>query len=187
MGELEDFTFKAYDDEALEPPTPAADGRSDHGPYGKKEINMLASRIRSTGTTTGVLTLTMAFLMGSESTAVMAQSSGSREAEQDVTESDPKAAADREKQLLSRARQLTFEGRRAGEGYFSKDGTQLVFQSEREPGNPFFQIYVMDLETGDVERVSPGRGKTTCAWIHPTGDRVLLASTQDDKDAIRKQ
>ncbi len=105
----------------------------------------------------------------------------------DITEMDPKAAKAKEAVLLSKTRQLTFEGRRAGEGYFSQDGTQLVFQSEREPGNPFFQIYVMDLETGDLERVSPGQGKTTCAWIHPGGEKVLFASTQDDEKAVDKQ
>jgi Tol biopolymer transport system component len=107
--------------------------------------------------------------------------------EADITESDPQAAAIREAQLLSGTRQLTFEGRRAGEGYFNKDGSQLVFQSEREPGNPFFQIYVMDLKTGDTQRVSPGRGKTTCAWIHPDGNKVLFASTHDDESAADKQ
>ena len=69
---------------------------------------------------------------------------------QDITDADPKAAAEREGQFLTNMRQLTFEGRRAGEGYFSRDGSQLVFQSERQGGNPFFQIYVMDLETGEV-------------------------------------
>ena len=108
-------------------------------------------------------------------------------AAEDITDTDPKAAAEAEQTLLSSIRQLTFEGRRAGEGYFNSDGTQLVFQSEREPGNPFFQIYVMDLETGDVERVSPGHGKTTCAWIHPTGKSVLYASTHGDPDAKQKQ
>ena len=92
-----------------------------------------------------------------------------------------------ESRLLTNVRQLTFEGRRAGEGYFSRDGRQLVFQSEREPGNPFYQIYLMDLETGDVRRVSPGVGKTTCAWIHPKGDRVLFASTHRDPAARAKQ
>ncbi len=106
---------------------------------------------------------------------------------QDIAESDPKAAAAKEASLLNNVRQLTFEGRRAGEGYFSRDGGKLVFQSEREKGNPFFQIYLMDLETGDVERVSPGSGKTTCAWIHPTGEKVLFASTHDDKQARQKQ
>ena len=53
-----------------------------------------------------------------------------------------------EARFLSNTRQLTFEGRRSGEAYFSPDGKALIFQSEREPGNPFFQIYLMDLDTG---------------------------------------
>ena len=105
----------------------------------------------------------------------------------DLTESDPAAAARREQELVTRARQLTFEGRRAGEGYFSADGSKMVFQSERDPANPFFQIFVMDFETGDQIRVSPGHGKTTCAWIHPDGDAVLYASTQADPEARKKQ
>ena len=89
--------------------------------------------------------------------------------------------------LLDGIRQLTFEGKRAGEGYFSADGTKMVFQSEREEGNPFYQIYLLDLETGDTTRISPGFGKTTCAWIHPDGKRVLFASTHEDADAKKKQ
>ncbi|MFM8571672.1 MAG: M20/M25/M40 family metallo-hydrolase [Pirellula sp.] len=96
-------------------------------------------------------------------------------------------AQDTESTFVSGIRQLTFEGARAGEGYFSRDGKQMVFQSEREPGNPFYQIYLLDRESGDVERVSPGHGKTTCAWIHPDGDRVLFASTQFDPEAKAKQ
>ncbi|RMF40404.1 MAG: M28 family peptidase, partial [Planctomycetota bacterium] len=90
-------------------------------------------------------------------------------------------------ELLSDIRQLTFAGRRAGEGYFSADGRYLVFQSEREPDNPFFQIYLMDRETGDVRRISPGVGKTTCAWIHPSNQKILYASTQFDPQAVEKQ
>ena len=52
--------------------------------------------------------------------------------------------------LLARVRPLTLEGARSGEGYFSRDGTAMVFQSEREAGNPFYQIYWMDLRTGEV-------------------------------------
>ena len=63
-----------------------------------------------------------------------------------------------ERDFLSRIRRLTIEGRRAGEGYWSPDGRQLVFQSEREPGNPFYQIYLMDMQTGVTTRVSPGIG-----------------------------
>ncbi len=88
--------------------------------------------------------------------------------------------AQTEADYLTNVRQLTFEGRRAGEGYFNADGTKMVFQSEREEGNPFYQIYLMDLETGDQERISPGMGKTTCAWMHPDGKRILFASTHSD-------
>lgn len=94
---------------------------------------------------------------------------------------------DAEAALLGNTRQVTFAGKRAGEGYFNQDGSQLVFQSERDAENPFFQIFVMDLETGDVEQVSQGHGKTTCAWMHPKGDQVLYASTHDDPKAREKQ
>ena len=45
-----------------------------------------------------------------------------------------------ESQFLSNIRQLTYDGKRAGEGYFSEDGNALIFQSERESDNPFYQI-----------------------------------------------
>ncbi len=92
-----------------------------------------------------------------------------------------------ERTLLTQTRQLTFAGKRSGEGYFSADGHKLIFQSERDDDNPFYQIYLTDLESGDTERVSPGDGKTTCAWIHPAGDRVLFASTLEDPEARKKQ
>jgi Tol biopolymer transport system component len=91
----------------------------------------------------------------------------------------PVWAAEEGDRFISGARQLTFEGRRAGEGYFSPDGTRLVFQSEREPGNPFYQIYELDLTTGDGRRVSPGSGKTTCAFFSLGGD-ILFSSTHHD-------
>jgi len=90
-------------------------------------------------------------------------------------------------QFLAQPRQLTFSGKRAGEGYFSKDGQRLIFQSEREEGNPFYQIYLLDFETGDVRRISNGTGKTTCAWLHPDGARFLYASTHADPAAQDKQ
>lgn len=107
--------------------------------------------------------------------------------EEDIVVTDPAAATKLEGRLLSRTRQLTVEGRRAGEGYFSADGQQMVFQSERQPGNPFYQIYMLNLFTGDTTQISPGHGKTTCAWIHPDGSRVMFASTQDDPDALAEQ
>ncbi|MGD8275261.1 MAG: hypothetical protein PVJ30_04830, partial [Thiohalocapsa sp.] len=97
------------------------------------------------------------------------------------------AAEGHEDLLLGNTRQLIFEGRRSGEGYFSADGRYMVFQSEREPGNPFYQIYLLDLTTGDTRRISTGTGRTTCAWIHPDGQRVLFSSTHQDPQAEAKQ
>jgi Tol biopolymer transport system component len=105
----------------------------------------------------------------------------------DLLATEPARAAQLQQELLTDIRQLTFDGKRAGEGYLSRDGKLLVFQSEREAGNPFFQIYLMDRENGDIERVSPGLGKTTCAWIHPDNQQVLFASTQYDPQAQQKQ
>ncbi len=85
-----------------------------------------------------------------------------------------------EQAFLSRVRRLTVEGRRAGEGYWSPDGQRLVFQSEREPGNPFYQIYTLDFATGETKRISPGYGKTTCAFFRPGSDQILFASTHHD-------
>jgi Tol biopolymer transport system component len=85
-----------------------------------------------------------------------------------------------ERDFLTRIRRLTIEGRRAGEGYWSRDGRQLVFQSEREPGNPFYQIYLMDMESGATTRVSPGQGKTTCSFINPETGDILFSSTHHD-------
>src|SRR6202040_2630181 len=88
---------------------------------------------------------------------------------------------------LSRIRRLTVEGRRSGEGYWSPDGRRLVFQSEREQGNPFYQIYVMDLSSGDVKRISTGVGKTTCAFFRPHSDEILFASTHADPKSKQLQ
>ncbi len=92
-----------------------------------------------------------------------------------------------EPQFLSNIRQLTYDGKRAGEGYFSEDGNALIFQSEREPDNPFYQIYFLDLLTGDTHRVSSGIGKTTCAFFRPGTEEVLYASTHHDVFAKAKQ
>ena len=91
-----------------------------------------------------------------------------------------------ENQLLTNILQLITDGARSGEGYFSADGTQFVYQAEM-PGNPFYQIYLLDLESRESNRVSTGVGLTTCAWIHPTLDRIMYASTHEDPNALAKQ
>ena len=92
-----------------------------------------------------------------------------------------------ERDFLTQVKRLTMEGRRAGEGYWSPDGKRMVFQSEREPGNPFYQIYVIDLSNGEVERISPGVGKTTCAFFRPGSTEMLFASTHADPESKRLQ
>ena len=99
----------------------------------------------------------------------------------------PADQLDQESRFITNARQLIFEGRRSGEGYFSPDGSKLIFQSEREEGNPFYQMYVLDLNTGETTRVSPGTGKTTCGFFQPGTDRVIFASTQADPQSLAKQ
>ena len=94
-----------------------------------------------------------------------------------------------ENQFLTNTRQLIYEGKRSGEGYFSEDGRYMIFQSEREPDNPFYQIYILDFETGDINRVSPGHGKTTCSFFQwgNEGDRVLFASSHLDPDVLQEE
>ncbi|NBO91465.1 MAG: biopolymer transporter Tol [Planctomycetia bacterium] len=91
-----------------------------------------------------------------------------------------------ESAFLSNIKQLTSDDTfaRAGEGYFSPDGKAIVFQAEEKgSGNPFYQIFTMDLATGKPVRVSPGVGKTTCAYFHPDGKRLIYASTHLDPQA----
>src|ERR1700675_2721762 len=84
---------------------------------------------------------------------------------------------------LRNIRQVTFDFARAGEGYFSPDGKQIIFQAEEKgTGNPFYQIFVMDLATGKYRRVSPGVGRTTCAYFRPDGKKIIFASSHLDPD-----
>ena len=57
----------------------------------------------------------------------------------------PAAEPNPEAVFLSNSRQLIYDGKRSGEGYFHPDGKRLIFQSERESGNPFYQMYLMQL------------------------------------------
>jgi len=73
-------------------------------------------------------------------------------------------------------RQLTFQGENA-EAYWSFDGSSLIFQSTPIPGEGCDQIYILDPETAETRLVSTGRGRTTCSYYYPGGDRILYAST----------
>ena len=98
----------------------------------------------------------------------------------------PDAAANESKHLAN-IRQVTSGFPRAGEGYFSPDGKKIVFQAY-PLGYPFYQIYVQKLDGGEPQRISPGRGRTTCAYFSPDGEKILFSSahTRPDLDFTEK-
>lgn len=79
---------------------------------------------------------------------------------------------------LANVRQLTSGGENA-EAYWSADGTKLVFQSTRPGEVPCDQIFVLDLARPEAppRLVSTGKGRTTCAYFLPDGERIVYAST----------
>ncbi len=76
---------------------------------------------------------------------------------------------------FARIRQLTDGGENA-EAYFSRDGQWLTFQSTRD-GRACDQQYVMRIDGTGLQRVSNGRGKTTCGWFLPDGKRLFFGSS----------
>lgn len=77
--------------------------------------------------------------------------------------------------------------RKAGECYFSPDGTRIVFQAVERRDDPeleerYYQMYVADivLEKGaatgieNVLRLSPEGSSNTCGWFHPTEPGVVV-------------
>jgi TolB protein len=81
---------------------------------------------------------------------------------------------------LHNVRQLTFGGQNA-EAYFSSDDRYLIFQ--HQGGDVACdQIYTIPVETPDgkpaqPKLVSTGKGRTTCSYFFPGGDRILFSST----------
>ena len=101
---------------------------------------------------------------------------------------DPQPWDKDEATYLKNIKQVTFDFVRAGEGYFSPDGTKIIFQAEeKNTGNPFYQIFVMDLKMGKAVRVSPGNGRTTCGYFRPDGKKVIWASSHGDPDVKKHQ
>ena len=85
-----------------------------------------------------------------------------------------------EQKHLKNVRQLTFGGQNA-EAYFSADDRQLIFQHQGE-GVPCDQIYTISVDTPDGKPATPklvstGKGRTTCSYFFPAGDRILFSST----------
>ncbi|WP_437186196.1 TolB family protein [Planctomicrobium sp. SH668] len=101
--------------------------------------------------------------------------------------------AEKESKFLSGVRQESFGLPRAGEGYFSPDGGSIVYQAY-PVGYPFYQIYTKALGVPTPMRVSPGRGRTTCAYYSIDGEKILFASAhthpeieQEEKKARDEQ
>ncbi|MBI2071961.1 MAG: PD40 domain-containing protein [Gemmatimonadetes bacterium] len=72
-------------------------------------------------------------------------------------------------------RQLTFGGQNA-EAYFSRNGTQLIFQRQ-ENDSTCDQQYVINVNGTGLRRVSNGLGRTTCGYFYGGDRRVLYSST----------
>ena len=73
---------------------------------------------------------------------------------------------------------------KAGEGYFAPDAQNICYQGV-PPGYPFYQIYVQPFDAAapaiaTPRRISTGRGRTTCCWFSPDGERLLFASSHLD-------
>jgi Tol biopolymer transport system component/Zn-dependent M28 family amino/carboxypeptidase len=78
---------------------------------------------------------------------------------------------------LADLRRLTFGGDNA-EAYWSPDGRKLSFQ-RTPPGGSCDAQYVLDLDSGKVELVSSGAGRTTCGYFDfPRGDSLIYATTE---------
>jgi Tol biopolymer transport system component len=83
---------------------------------------------------------------------------------------------------LGNVRQLTFGGTNA-EAYFSADDKSLIFMHSGA-GVPCDQMYTMPVDTPDGKAampklVSTGKGRTTCGYFFPKGDRILFSSTHE--------
>jgi len=75
---------------------------------------------------------------------------------------------------------------KAGEGYLAPDTRSIAYQAV-PAGYPFYQIYLQPFDPQNPRPatprlMSPGRGRTTCAWFSPDGSRLLFASSHLDPD-----
>ncbi len=71
--------------------------------------------------------------------------------------------------------QLTFEGDN-GEAYFSADGQQLIFQSNRGSYD-CDKIWTMNIDGSNKTMVSPNHGAHTCSFFYPGEEEIVFAST----------
>ena len=77
---------------------------------------------------------------------------------------------------LKNIRQVTSGFVKAGEGYFSPDATQIIYQAITKD-YPFYQIYTQPLAGGRPRMLSTGRGRTTCSYFSLDGKRIMYSSS----------
>ena len=84
-----------------------------------------------------------------------------------------------ESHWLANVHQVTDGFVKAGEGYFSPDQKTIIFQATTAE-YPFYQIYTQSFAGGRPQRVSTGRGRTTCSYFSPDGRHIIYASSHLD-------
>lgn len=94
--------------------------------------------------------------------------------------------AKKEGRFLANIRQETKGLPRAGEGYFSPDDEWIAYQAF-PVGYPFYQIYLQKLGDPTPRRISPGRGRTTCAYFSPDGKKILFSSAHTHPDIEKEE
>jgi len=76
---------------------------------------------------------------------------------------------------ISNLRQLTYEGQNA-EAYFSYDDSRLTFQYSGKDAK-CDQIYSIGVDGKNLNRISSGKGRTTCSYFTPNDKHILYSTT----------
>ena len=80
--------------------------------------------------------------------------------------------------VLKDIRQLTFDGDN-GEAYFSKDASQLIFQSKRN-GNECDKLYTISIDGSNLKEFPIQDGAFTCAYYSHDNKFIFFSSTLHD-------
>ena len=80
--------------------------------------------------------------------------------------------------------QMGFE--KAGEAYFSPDDTTIIFQAVPK-GQKEYQIFSMKIDADTPNLVSTGQGACTCAFFHPSEEKIIFASSHSDPNPVTEK
>jgi len=77
----------------------------------------------------------------------------------------------------SNRRQVTSNGAANFAPFFHPDGRRIIFSSNlHDPGGRSFNLYLLDLATGEVERITHGTGFDSFPMFSPDGSKLVFAS-----------